>query len=241
MLKIFICEDNLEEKRRLENVIKQTILMERFDMKLFLSTSNPYEVLDTIKKNPVYGLYFLDVDLGVDLNGIELAEQIRKYDPRGFIIFITTHDEMSHLTFLYKVEAMDYIPKDDSHFMSLRVKECLKNVAVKFDAILPPTDEIFSIKTGERVINVNLFDIYYFETSPIVHKVILHSKNRRIEFYGKMKEIEKSLDNSFCRCHSSYIVNRNHIQEINKKERIVYLKNGSTCLISPRGLKSLSN
>lgn len=47
------------------------------------------------------------------MNGFELAQEIRKFDPRGFIIFITTHAELSYMTFTYKVEALDYIIKDD--------------------------------------------------------------------------------------------------------------------------------
>ena len=52
-------------------------------------------------------------DLGADINGINLGEEIRQLDPTGYIIFITTHAELSHLTFKYKVEALDYIIKDD--------------------------------------------------------------------------------------------------------------------------------
>ena len=109
MLKIFVCEDNIEQKEKLKNIIENIILIENYDMNLELATGDPHKILNYLKSTETSGIYFLDVDLHCDINGIQLAEQIRKYDPRGFIIFITTHAEMSYLTFIYKVEAMDYI------------------------------------------------------------------------------------------------------------------------------------
>ena len=40
-----------------------------------------------------------------DINGIKLGSEIRKYDPIGNIIFVTSHSELTYLTFVYKVSA----------------------------------------------------------------------------------------------------------------------------------------
>ena len=111
MLKAFICEDNKNQREKLTKIIEDIILIENYDMDLGLSTSDPYELINSITGTTNTGIYFLDVDLHSDINGIQLAEKIREHDPRGFIVFITTHAEMSYLTFIYKVEAMDYIIK----------------------------------------------------------------------------------------------------------------------------------
>ncbi|WP_241960035.1 PfkB family carbohydrate kinase, partial [Staphylococcus gallinarum] len=42
----------------------------------------------------------------------KLASEIRKHDPVGNIIFVTSHSELTYLTFVYKVAAMDFIFKD---------------------------------------------------------------------------------------------------------------------------------
>ena len=59
------------------------------------------------------GCYFLDIQLEADMNGIKLGSEIRKHDPVGNIIFVTSHSELTYLTFVYKVAAMDFIFKDD--------------------------------------------------------------------------------------------------------------------------------
>ena len=113
MLNVFICEDNTIERNKFEKIIKDIIMIENLDMDVSLSTGNPEDILSYLDNNSVSGLYFLDIDLKNKINVLKLAEKIREYDPRGFIVFVTTHAEMSYLTFIYKVEAMDYIIKDN--------------------------------------------------------------------------------------------------------------------------------
>ena len=239
MLKAFICEDNEKQKEKLTKIIKDIILIENYDIDLGLSTSDPYELIDNIKETTNTGIYFLDVDLHSDINGIQLAEKIREYDPRGFIIFITTHAEMSYLTFIYKVEAMDYIIKDNSNNIKQRINDCIKNAHDKYKTKSPELQKTFSIKVKDKIVNINYNDILFFETASTIHKVVLHSVNRQIEFYSKMKDLENLLDDRFIRCHNSFIVNKDKIKEIDKKNRIAYMINGEECFISTRGIKSL--
>lgn len=239
MLKVFICEDNKKEKEQLKKIIENTIIIENYDMQLSIVTGNPCEIIDEIKYTTTSGVYFLDVDLNSDINGIQLAQEIRKYDPRGFVIFITTHGEMSYLTFLYKVEAMDYIIKDNYSLVEDRVRQCMENAYIKHITKSSDLQKCFSIKTDDKITNIAYNEILFFQTSTLIHKVVLHTENRQIEFYSKMKDLEKILDESFCRCHTSYIVNKNNIHQIDKRNRIVYMKNGEKCLISTRGMKKL--
>lgn len=241
MLKVFICEDNNLQRNKFTNIIEKIIYTNDYTIKIEKSTSNPYEILDYLKTNKTCGIYFLDVILNSNINGIQLAEQIRHYDPRGFIVFITSHSEMSYLTFLYKVEALDYIIKDNYNKIARRIEECLKDATSKYNAVFNNSEKVFSLQINNKIVNVNFNDIYYFETSSQIHKVILHSTNHQVEFYSKMKDIEKRLDDRFCRCHNSFIVNKDKIKEIDKKNRIAHMINGDDCLISTRGIKSLIN
>lgn len=241
MLNVFICEDNKTEREHVEEAVLSTINAENINFKLTLSSENPYEILEYVKENNCCGLYFLDVDLKCDINGIALAEQIRKYDPRGFIVFVTTHAEMSYLTFQYKVEAMDYIIKDQFFNIGSRIRECMMNANKKFTIKSSKIEQSFTFKAGDKVIGINLDEILYFETSKTVHKVILHCKNRQIEFYSKMNDIEKQLDSRFFRCHRSYLVNKNNILKLDKDSKTVYLKHDEQCLVSSRLLKGLVN
>lgn len=239
MLKVFICEDNDIQRKQYEKMINNVIIIENLDMKLELSANKPESILQYLNENKVNGLYFLDIDLKNKINGITLAEKIREFDPRGFIVFITTHAEMSYLTFLYKVEAMDYIIKDHNDNISSRIKQCILNANKKYLIQEEETHKQFILKVDDKVISIKLDDILFFETSSTIHKVIMHCKSRIIEFYSKMKDIEDKLDERFYRCHRSYLINMNNIKEIDVSNRVLYMINDEECLISTRALKGL--
>lgn len=198
MLPVFICEDNRMQRERLTKYIEDYIMVEHFDMKLELSTGDPFELVSRMPTHQGMGLYFLDIDLGQpDMNGFELAQEIRKFDPRGFIIFITTHAELSYMTFTYKVEALDYIIKDDIDLLHDRVLACMKQAEERISND-QDMQKYFTFKVSDKkIIHELLDDILFFETAPTIHKVILHGKNRQVEFYGKLKNIEKCWTNHF--------------------------------------------
>lgn len=239
MIKVFVCEDNKEQREKFTKAIEDIIMIENFDIEIALTTENPYNILDYLKTNDVSGLYFLDVDLKTDINGIKLAELIREYDPRGFIVFVTTHAEMSYLTFMYKVEAMDYIIKDNYNNVKERIHQCILNANKKYSSKTTELQKNFTIKAQDKIINIEYNKILFFETSTTIHKVILHAIDRQVEFYAKMKDVEDKLDKRFYRCHRSFLVNIDHINEIDMANRVIKMVNGEECLASTRLMKNL--
>ena len=238
MLNIFVCEDDAVQRKSIVQIIKNTVLIEELDMQLILGTPNPYELLATVKTSQNTGIYFLDIDLKCDMNGMKLAQQIRLYDPRCFIIFVTSHSELSYMTFQYRVEAMDFVLKDNPAEAKVKIRECLLNALERYTLQTNKTHKVYTIEIGDRRISVDYNDILFFETSSNIHKVILQAKDRQIEFSSTIKELEKILDDTFVRCHRSFLVNKSNIQEIDTKNRIIYFINGETCLMSTRMMKS---
>lgn len=239
MLNIFLCEDDAAQRKALAQLIRNTVLIEELDMELILATPNPYELLEAVKASRHTGVYFLDIDLKCDMNGMKLAQQIRMFDPRCFIIFVTSHSELSYMTFQYRVEAMDFILKDNPAEAKVKIREYLQNALERDTLQTNKAHKTYTIEIGSRKISVDYQDILFFETSANIHKVILHAKDRQIEFSGAIKDLEKVLDDSFVRCHRSFLANRNNIKEIDTQNRILSFINGETCLVSTRMLKKI--
>ncbi len=239
MLNIFICEDNDTQRRAIVQTIQNTVLIEELDMELVLDTGNPYALLEKARGSQNTGIYFLDINLGSDMNGMKLAQQIRLLDPRGFIIFITAHSELSFMTFQYRVEAMDFVLKDNPAEAELKIRECLLNAMERYTLQTNKMHKVYTVQAGGRKITVDYDDILFFETSSNIHKVILHAKDRQIEFPSTMKALSCTLDNNFVRCHRSFLVNKNNIKETDAKKRTIYFTNGETCLMSTRMMKRL--
>ncbi|MGL5634626.1 MAG: LytR/AlgR family response regulator transcription factor [Sarcina sp.] len=238
-MKVFLCEDNPKQRAQFKKIIENKILINNFDMNLELETGSPYDLLEYSKQNNEIGIYFLDVDLRSTINGIELAQKIRMYDTNGVIIFLTSHSELTFMALTAKVEAMDFIVKDSYKNIAEKIEACLDYASKKYSN-KKNESKVFTIEVDDKIINLRYNEILYFETSMTIHKVIAHCANRSIEFYGRMKKIDNLLnEHNFIRCHTSYIVNKEFIKEVDKKNRILYIVDGRSCLISTRGLKKV--
>lgn len=153
--------------------------------------------------------------------------------------FITTHSELLALTFRYKVEAMDYIVKDDFEQLQKKIQEDLEVAYQHYTSINKTYPDRIRIDMGTQIRYFLLNDILFFETAPVSHKVILHLTNGSVEFYGKINELKK-LSPNFVSVHKSFLVNEQNIIAIDRKKRVLTFKNGETCWASARKINNLT-
>jgi len=243
MLQVFICEDNNEQRENLEQVIENYLLKEKknVDIKLVLSTGYPTDVIDYLEKHSnTRGIYFLDIDLQHEINGIELAAKIRKIDLWGTIVFITTHGELAHLTFEHKVEALDYIVKDQSELIESKIVECLQTGYTRYLDKAHSRRELYSVKSGEQIWNIPVDEILYFETDLTTrHRIVLQTIDSRISFRGYISSIAKESP-SFYHCHKSIVVNVNNIKNIDTSLLNAKLINGDIVTVARQKMPELS-
>ncbi|WP_144613317.1 MULTISPECIES: LytR/AlgR family response regulator transcription factor [Bacillus cereus group] len=239
MLLVYICEDDRTQREYIETCVKNYIMIEELNAKLILSTENPYEIIESLQgKTEGTKLYFIDVNLKTNMNGLELAAQIRDIDATGKIVFITTHSELSYMTFTYKIEAMDYIIKGNIGEMTGRIRDCIAVALKRHLNEDGGKQNLFRYKVGNTIRTVHYSDIFFFESSVTPHKIIMHLEDTYIEFYGIIKELGE-LGEEFCRCHKSFVVNKNNIKYLDKTNKQVVMNNGETCLVSIRGMRHL--
>ena len=167
MLDIFVCEDNAAQRRTVVNIIQNTVLIEELDMQLALDTGDPYMLLEKVKTSQNTGIYFLDIDLNSNMNGMKLAQQIRLHDPRGFIIFITAHSELSYMTFQYRVEAMDFVLKDNPAEVKVKLRECLLKAMERHTLQTNKTHKVYTLEIGGRK-SAWIMRIFYFLKLPAI-------------------------------------------------------------------------
>lgn len=234
MLKVFVCEDNDIQRKRLTKLIENFIVIENYDMEIGLSSTKPKDIIDYVSKSSDIGLYFLDIDLKSHINGIELAAEIRKYDTRGFIVFVSADSGLSSSMFKYKVEAMDYIEKSIFDDFPEKVRECIKEANKRHTSKPTGIKEKYMFKSEDKFVNVEVEKILFFKTSDARNRIELFTLNSYSEFSGKLKDIEDRLDDRFYRCHKSYLVNKDNIKEIDLKKRIIYMVDGQECPIAVR-------
>ena len=233
MLPVYICEDDekicLAQKEFLENLI----LMEGYDMEIVLSTCHPYEVIQLVSEKKQRGIYFLDVELkGESMDGFALGQKIRELDTRGFLIYVTSFENLAFETFRYHLEVLDYIVKENMEKMFDGMRRSLLVVLERMQKEQGEQREFFTVKVMDVVKHIPVDEIFFFETMGRTHRIELHAEHDRINFIGSMQELEESLGKRFMRVHRAYLVNLERILELDLKHREILMENGGKCFFA---------
>lgn len=241
MIPIYICDDDKNMLHTIAAIIKNNILIHNYDMEIVCCTEDPLEILQEQAQNHQKSIYFLDVDLGhAAYDGFSLAKQLREEDPRGFIVFVTTHEELMIETFKHRLEAIGYLIKEDLSFPK-QIRLCLEDIHHLISSEKKDLNHYYTVHAGDNAYQLHIKDILYFETSTVSHHVIVHMTNRRLEFRGNLNAVEKDIGPAFIRIHRSYLVHRQHIASANSLTSTLMMVNGAACLISRRGKRLLKD
>ena len=230
-MNIVICEDDIPYQNYIKNILTKHIEKTKSNSILTLVTDNSNDVVNYIASNPEITLYYLDIKLNSTMTGIELAARIREKDFYSNIIFITSYTEFVQTTYDYRVEALDYIVKDNSKDMEEKICSGLELVERRQSQGFR---ECLNIENKQRTFSIPYDCIYFIESIKSSHKLLLYYENGIATFHCLLKDLVKKLDNRFVRCHKSVIVNRDKIFSIDKKKHILIMQGGLQCIYSPK-------
>lgn len=127
-------------------------------------------------------------------------------------------------------ELLDAKEKPDVLFLAVEKR--------KFDRILKKTTDqngkeehtTLLVKTGASYHSIPVENIVYAENNG--RKIILHTGEGMLEFYGKMNDLENELGKGFFRCHRGYLVSLSYVSGYDSGN--VYLKNGESIYLAKR-------
>lgn len=239
-MKIYILEDDIVQQFRLENLIKAYLKEKKYPITEVITYDKSRDFLAVLGHLSQNNIYFLDIGIKGDQNaGLIIAEKIRQKDAIGQISFVTTHLEFAPITYEYKVNAHDFI--DKMMPQDAFDRKILDNIDDFIEINkLKPLDAVFSYssRTG-KVIEALYSDIFYFETTGIPHKLLLQMDGETLTMYGNMNEISEMSD-QLIRVHRSYLVNRDCIKRIYRKEKFILLDDETKIPVSRAGFKLLA-
>jgi DNA-binding LytR/AlgR family response regulator len=156
-----------------------------------------------------------------DLNGMEAAKELRRFDKKAIIIFVTNMAQFA--VGGYEVQALDFIVKPVSyHDFALKMDRAARLVEENRDATV-------AIGTRTATYYVPASSIYYVEVSG--HELTYHTSEGNRTSYGTLGKLEADLrKNHFLRCNDCYLVNPRHIEKIDGFD--VRMRNGDVLRIS---------
>lgn len=233
MIQIYLCDDEESVRHHLRTALERKICMEGYDMKVVCAASAARELLEAVEDNS-RSIYFLDVDLKDGAwDGFTLGRELRRRDPHGTLVYITSYGDLAWKTFQYHLEAFDYIVKEGEQ-TGRAAALCLEAVQDRLLNERRDPAEIFSLRAGDETRHLPLSEILFFETAPKSHHVFLHTADSRLEFVGSLNELEIELSGRFVRVHRAYLAALDKIEAVDWKEGHVRV-GGRTCLLSRAG------
>ena len=240
MIPIYLCDDDPKIRREIRRELEKEILISGYDMEIVCDSGNSREVLEILRENRQRGIYFLDVDLKEEqYTGFILGREIRKADPRGFLIYVTAYGELAFDTFRYKLEALDYIVKDDQAKMYQGIRKSLEIINERLSEERGEDRQYFTVKFMDTVRHIPVDEILFFETGGKSHRIILHGLKENMDFTGSIRELQKELSGQFVRVHRAYLANVSLIKALDIREKKVVFVNGENCLFSRKSKNEL--
>lgn len=201
MIKIAICDDEKYFVDQLKNIlltynsqIEETLYIEEFyDGIMFLD-----------KYDCRFDIIFLDIKMPF-IDGVKVAEKIRKKDKNVTIIFLTSL--LGRAVEGYKVKAENFLikPVDKKKVIHEIDKYIMMNHMKKQECIL--------VENTEGQFRIPIISIKYIETYN--RNLLIHTENQAIICYKKLKEMKENLKrHDFSQSHKGYLVNLSYVKSI---------------------------
>lgn len=180
-------------------------------IKNFSSISISGEFDDSIKalehvKNNRTDVIFLDINMP-KLDGVSLGQIIRNFENTPLIVFITAYRD--HAVDAFEIGAFDYILKP---YSESRIVTLLKKLEMLGAQQRSNTGKI-ALWKGDKMVVVNTEDIIYCEAQE--REVCVCVRGGKFVINSSITDFQNRLPQGpFFRCHRSFIVNLDKIDEI---------------------------
>lgn len=203
-MRIAVCDDCMEDALSLKKNLDGQEVSIYSDAQSLLA--------DVEGKNRQYDLYLLDIFMEESMNGIELAEKLRRVQEEAMLCFVSTSDDFYREA--YDLYAVQYLIKPvEKESINKLLQKAQKNLTRQTDKEKTLTYSWWG-KSG----TIPYGKIRYIGTRG--HRLSICCTDGNIqESTGKLNELERQIcGDIFLRCHQSFIVNICHVESMDGSE-----------------------
>lgn len=225
MIKIAVCDDERPVRESIVKALDRYRNENSIDMEV-----QEFASADSLLTSYPDGVDLILLDIympGID--GMDAARAIREFDSEVCIIFITTMYQRAIEG--YKVRAFGFIRKPVSYEeFSHEISDAVRNIERSRER-----EHTITIKSAGKAYRIPVSKISYCEVKG--HYISLCVDGEIREFRCPIRDLEEQLrEYGFFRCHASYLVAADAIQEIRQAD--ILLKDGNLVPVSQRKRKT---
>lgn len=208
-MRIAVCDDDKICIDAVKAAIDKWLALSKISSQILIFDNGDDLILED-RCQPI-DIIFIDVVMPL-LNGIDTAKEIREFDSKAKIVFLTSTKEFAFDS--YKVEASDYLLKPVDY-------EEFSRVLYKVTQELQKVQSSIVIHTADGYKKVYLNEIEYAEASrkgtnlSLVSGVSLSSVDPLYYFENQL-----SMEVGFFKCHRSFVVNMLNVDTFIKNKII---------------------
>lgn len=226
MIKVVICEDQLNQQKLLEEYLND-ILKNCTEVYEILTYKSGEDLLNNYPKD--VDIFLLDIQMG-SITGMDVARKIREIDKKSVEIIFTT-SLIEYIQEGYEVRAYRYLLKPIKY-------EDLKTHIVSCIRDIEEMDKYLVINNKSDIKRIKHSQIIYIEIQK--KDMTIHTISGDYLIKASMDKIEKEIDNvKFYRCHKSFLINLEYVDSL--KQYSAILENGEEVPISRHRFKDTKN
>ena len=226
-MQVAICDDNVSDRVKVRELLAQKMSKRGESLEITYFDCGEDLVDQYESGTGSYDLIFLDIYMKF-MNGMEAARQIRRWDQRVALIFLTASREFA--VDGYSVAASGYLIKP--------IEQEKLEAAVNrfFSERYPRIRQSILVVNGSSGRRIAYDDIMYIESRRMnVRIVCSHGAEHSIR--KKLDEVQEALSGCrFLRCNRSYIVNMDYITDADED---FTMENGDRIPIKVREKKQI--
>ena len=210
-MKFAVVEDNKREAAALIKHIEKYCIMRHMDCEI--SVFHSEKELRSAFEPGRFDIVFMDIFLEHSrAQGLSLGEQLQKEDKKLNLVFYTSSPD--YYAESNNMNAVHYLQKPVT-------EESFANALYKLNAFMERDATSITVTINYKKTDIFLKDLIYaevFGNNTIIHltegsPLTAHRALR--DFETDLRKAGEGFGDSFIRCHKGYLVNMNHVLEVN--------------------------